>query len=531
MMRRKGISALALTAAMSGTLLAASAAPAHPGSGHGDWSAAVLHSGDERGQGAGGNGIHSSPGHGGGGTGNSGQDGDSQGGSEGGAPTGASRGVGGSGSPASAIGSGGPGQSSVQLGTPSSQSQIGTGVARPTPGDSDGNGNVDGDGNGNGNSALCRDSCHVSQQPPVATSTFTPIPSPSATLATSASATPVTSASATPPAVTVTPLAPTPAAPAIASGPQPLSRIRADSSTSSARIGAARAPSRNAVAPGPVAVGLGGRASLGSGFRTPLTPSPTSSATLNSLVGPVPAASPATNSAGAARTSGQATPASAVTTPPPSSSPNVIQRIERVVPTGIWIALAAALAIAAAGGASALWSRRRIRRQEGVFAAMRDPLTGILNRRGFTEAFERELARARRYNRPFVLAYVDVRGLKAVNDTQGHRAGDELLREAAELLQASARADDVVGRLGGDEMGVLLVEQSSEGAEAVQRRIQSQVRARRAAMGLQTSWDLTIGTAAFPEDGDSFDELLRAADRRLYEQRGIELLEDPTADR
>jgi hypothetical protein len=55
------------------------------------------------------------------------------------------------------------------------------------------------------------------------------------------------------------------------------------------------------------------------------------------------------------------------------------------------------------------------------------------------------------------------------------------------------------------------------------------VLARRAAMGLQSSWDLTIGTATFPQDGQSFDELVQAADRRLYEQRGIELVEDPAA--
>ena len=106
-------------------------------------------------------------------------------------------------------------------------------------------------------------------------------------------------------------------------------------------------------------------------------------------------------------------------------------------------------------------------------AALTDPLTGVLNRRGFTEAVERELARARRYDRPFVLAYADVRGLKAVNDTEGHLAGDDLLKGVSSLLRDSARADDVVGRLGGDELGLLLVEQSAEGAEAVTSRIQS----------------------------------------------------------
>jgi diguanylate cyclase (GGDEF)-like protein len=215
----------------------------------------------------------------------------------------------------------------------------------------------------------------------------------------------------------------------------------------------------------------------------------------------------------------------------PTSGQGVIERIVhvvRIVPGAVWIALAASIALSALGGAAVFLAGRRVRRQARQFAAvsaaaLTDQLTGILNRRGFIDAAERELARARRYNRPFVLAYVDIRGLKAVNDSEGHLAGDELLKGAAQLLKDSARADDVVGRIGGDEMGLLLVEQSSEGAAAVVRRITDGVRIRRAALGLRSSWDLTIGTAAFPQDGGSVTELLASADRRLYEQRGIAL--------
>jgi diguanylate cyclase (GGDEF)-like protein len=206
----------------------------------------------------------------------------------------------------------------------------------------------------------------------------------------------------------------------------------------------------------------------------------------------------------------------------------VIDRFVRVIPTAIWIALGIALALAALGiGATVLISRRALRqaaRFEAVSAqALTDPLTGVLNRRGFLGAVDRELARARRYRRPFALAYVDVRGLKAVNDTEGHLAGDELLRQAAGLLRDSARADDVVGRLGGDELGLLLGEQSAEGAASVATRIRTEVVKRREAMGLRTPWGLTIGTAAYPRDGGTAEELLAAADRRLYEQRGIAL--------
>src|SRR5207248_8003467 len=155
-------------------------------------------------------------------------------------------------------------------------------------------------------------------------------------------------------------------------------------------------------------------------------------------------------------------------------------------------------ALAALGLASAFLAGRRMRRQEGevaavTAAAMTDPLTGVLNRRGFTEAAERELARARRYDRPVALAFVDVRGLKAVNDSEGHLAGDVLLREAAGMLQDSARADDVVGRIGGDELALLLGEQSNEGATVVANRIKAQVPVRRQALTLREPWDLTIG--------------------------------------
>jgi diguanylate cyclase (GGDEF)-like protein len=198
------------------------------------------------------------------------------------------------------------------------------------------------------------------------------------------------------------------------------------------------------------------------------------------------------------------------------------------IPEGVWIALGASLLLAAIGAAAAVASRRRAAAQAGELAAvsaaaLTDPLTGVLNRRGFIEAVERELARARRYHHPFVLAYVDVRGLKTVNDTEGHLAGDNLLKSVAALLTECARADDVVGRLGGDELGLLLVEQTPEAAMVVTRRIADQVAARRKVMNLGAPWDLTIGSAAFPQDGQTVDELLATADRRLYQQRGIQL--------
>ncbi len=161
----------------------------------------------------------------------------------------------------------------------------------------------------------------------------------------------------------------------------------------------------------------------------------------------------------------------------------------------------------------ALRSARRARRREKEFAAisaaaLTDALTGILNRRGFTEAAERELARASRYDRPFVLAYVDVRGLKAVNDTEGHLMGDQLIKTVAGLMKESARADDVVGRIGGDEFALLLGEQTAESADPVVRRIRARVAEARDAMEISVPWELTIGMASFPDDGTTLEELL-----------------------
>jgi diguanylate cyclase (GGDEF)-like protein len=205
-----------------------------------------------------------------------------------------------------------------------------------------------------------------------------------------------------------------------------------------------------------------------------------------------------------------------------------IEHIIGVIPWWVWLAIGMALSFATAAGVAAWRSSRRARARAGEVAivkadAMTDPLTGILNRRGFTTVAQRELERAQRYGHPLALAFVDVRGLKSVNDTRGHQAGDELLKQVAALLTASSRSHDVVGRLGGDELAVMLTEQGADGMAAVMRRVRAQLPAARAELGFDHDWDLTIGIAVYPRDGHSVEALLAAADRRLYMQRGIEL--------
>jgi diguanylate cyclase (GGDEF)-like protein len=209
------------------------------------------------------------------------------------------------------------------------------------------------------------------------------------------------------------------------------------------------------------------------------------------------------------------------------SLPNEVEHFIQFIPWWMWLAFGLAVAAAAVAAGVAFRADRRARARAGEVAlvtadAMTDPLTGILNRRGFTNVAQREIERAQRYGHPLALAFVDVRGLKGVNDTRGHQAGDQLLKEVARLLKESSRSHDVVGRIGGDELAVMLTEQGVDGMTAVMRRVRSQLPATQAGLGFD-HWDLTIGMAVFPRDGRTLEDLLAAADRRLYMQRGIEL--------
>jgi diguanylate cyclase (GGDEF)-like protein len=139
-----------------------------------------------------------------------------------------------------------------------------------------------------------------------------------------------------------------------------------------------------------------------------------------------------------------------------------------------------------------------------------DPLTGCLNRLGFAERFGEEIASARRHAASVGLIVLDLDGFKAVNDTLGHAAGDDLLRWVAATLSSLSRGGDVTGRLGGDEFTVMLRETDAAGLELSAARI------RRA---LSERVQATTGVAAFPADGDDLDALLRHADAGLYAVR------------
>ena len=142
-------------------------------------------------------------------------------------------------------------------------------------------------------------------------------------------------------------------------------------------------------------------------------------------------------------------------------------------------------------------------------AACVDTLTGVLNRRSFHNDVGRELGRVARHGGRFSLVMIDVDGLKAVNDTLGHNAGDARLRVLGTALRNSTRRVDTAYRIGGDEFAVLLPGASREQALRVMSRVAG------AARPTSISW----GVASCPSDGTAAEDLVAAADARLYRRR------------
>jgi len=156
------------------------------------------------------------------------------------------------------------------------------------------------------------------------------------------------------------------------------------------------------------------------------------------------------------------------------------------------------------------------RLQEVTFT---DEVTRLYNRRFFSIRVEEELARHRRFGRPFSVVLLDLDSFKAINDALGHLAGDETLRGVAEVLLKNSRAIDIVSRYGGDEFAVLLPETPREGALLYAERVREILAGYSFSHGGQVT--ASFGVASLPADMASADvastdELIAAADEGLY---------------
>lgn len=151
--------------------------------------------------------------------------------------------------------------------------------------------------------------------------------------------------------------------------------------------------------------------------------------------------------------------------------------------------------------------------------AAHDELTGTPNRREFDRRLLEEWQRSVRFQRPLSLVMMDLDRFKVINDTHGHPAGDEVLRHVARLLAGQIRQVDCLGRYGGDEFALLLVETDRASAEAAAARLRSLVAAtpcHLATNGLVIDVGISVGVAAWPDDADKIAALVAAADADLY---------------
>ena len=150
--------------------------------------------------------------------------------------------------------------------------------------------------------------------------------------------------------------------------------------------------------------------------------------------------------------------------------------------------------------------------------AMRDDLTRLFNRRYFFNRLERELETARGFQRPLAVLLVDVDQLKAVNDTYGHRVGDEVLTNFGHFLLGQTRASDVPARIGGDEFSIILPDTSESAAEVMVSRIQKALETTNLIDedGLTLNLTASLGISGFPWGGDSVDTIMQQADASMY---------------
>jgi diguanylate cyclase (GGDEF)-like protein len=147
-------------------------------------------------------------------------------------------------------------------------------------------------------------------------------------------------------------------------------------------------------------------------------------------------------------------------------------------------------------------------------AAHSDPLTGLLNRRGFQEVFDVELERARRADQPLSLIVGDLDRFKRVNDAHGHAAGDAVLKRVADAIRGAKRGFDRAARVGGEEFAVLAPDCDEHGAYMLAERIRAAVH--EAFADQDEKLTISFGISTHPLHGQSADGLLRSADQALY---------------
>ncbi|MDP2949787.1 MAG: GGDEF domain-containing protein [Chloroflexota bacterium] len=190
-----------------------------------------------------------------------------------------------------------------------------------------------------------------------------------------------------------------------------------------------------------------------------------------------------------------------------------------LTPLGLGLVMAAMTRIMHVRLERRLRARLYIRSLELQDMAMRDDLTQLFNRRYFYDRLQRELDEARDFERSVGVVMLDVDGLKAINDTHGHKVGDVVLSCLGRLLVQHTRAGDVPARIGGDEFAVIVPATDKRGVPGVARRLRQALEGacqhcpdRPCDAGIR----LSVGTSGYPWGGNTVDEIMRLADAEMY---------------
>ena len=157
--------------------------------------------------------------------------------------------------------------------------------------------------------------------------------------------------------------------------------------------------------------------------------------------------------------------------------------------------------------------------RESEELADRDPLIPVLNRRAFVRELSRAIASGRRYGEPAGLVYFDLDNFKRVNDAHGHAAGDAALHHLADLILANVRETDILGRLGGDELGLILPRTDEAAAKTKAASLAGLVAEQPLShAGVEIPLTISVGAVAFTGE-DEPDDALARADRAMYEAK------------
>jgi diguanylate cyclase (GGDEF)-like protein len=180
--------------------------------------------------------------------------------------------------------------------------------------------------------------------------------------------------------------------------------------------------------------------------------------------------------------------------------------------------------------AAAMEAHVQSRSRELESQANTDPLTGLGNLRALQRQMANLLDTFKRYQHPFGVLLMDIDGLKRINDSNGHQAGDRVLMQVAMSLRRSIRSVDTAARIGGDEFCVLLPQQDLKSAAKLAARLATAVEEEVAAPG-DPAVSVSIGVASAPEHGDDAEALVDTADRAMYRAKaageGIALGDPP----